>query len=732
MDVKAKVEQLLVKMNLREKAGQMTQITIDTICAGKAYAPDDPLTILPDKLERAAVEYGVGSMLNVGTYAHSLEKWHNLIDTIQAAAQRSRLQIPILYGIDSIHGANYVAGSTLFPQQLALASTWNPDIVEELAAISAYETRAAGIPWTFSPVADLGRHAVWPRLWETFGEDVHLCTALTLAATVGTEGEAINHPHRVAGCLKHFLGYGQPLSGKDRTPAWIPERYLREYYLPPFAAAIKAGARTIMINSGEINGIPVHADRRILHDLLREELGFTGVAVTDWEDIKYLHIRHKVADSYKEAVRIAILAGVDMSMTPLDTEFTDYLVELVEEGAITEARLDESVRRILTLKFELGLFEQTRFATTAYPEFAGKHATNTALQAARESVLLLKNEEDVLPLRAGQKILVTGPTANTLRSLYGGWSLTWQGERTDELLTDQTNLLQAMEQTLGSESVTYVPGASFDEIIDLTAVKEAANDTDVILLCLGESSYTEFYGSIDDLALPIAQQQLADVAVATGKPVVLVLLQGRPRTIDTFVGQTSAVVASFYPGQGGGQALVDVLIGRYNPSGRLPITYPRHSNALELYDHKATENLPLQGVRAMYNPLFKFGEGLSYTTFIYSALELTPTEVMTDTSIQVQVTVRNDGELAGSEVVQVFISDEFASITPPVERLRAFKKVALAPGEQAIVQFDIPVKDLAFVGQDLRWIAEEGDFNIRVGTLSKKITLKKSFIYVTF
>ncbi|MEL6864598.1 MAG: glycoside hydrolase family 3 N-terminal domain-containing protein [Bacteroidota bacterium] len=713
-----KVEALLSQMTLQEKVGQMTQLTVDMVCEGEAYKVKEPRKIVPEKLEAVIGTHQVGSILNVGASAASLENWHEIIGAIQERASENRLKIPVLYGIDAIHGTNYTQGSTLYPQQLALASTWNLAKVEELAQITAYETRASAIPWNFSPVLDLGRNALWPRIWETFGEDVHLSTQMGLAMLKGFQGEDIGDDFRVAACLKHYTGYGMPITGRDRTPAWIPERQLREYYLPAFQAAIAAGAATIMINSGEVNGVPVHASHFLLTEVLRNELGFKGVAVTDWEDIHYLYTRHRVADSYKEAIRLAIEAGVDMSMVPTDLEFPVLLRELVEEGQLSESRIDESVRRILQLKMDLGLFEKSYQAISHFPDFACEAFRQKNRQAAQESIILLKNDS-ILPLAKETRLLVCGPTADSLRSLNGGWTYTWQGEQTDQYKDQYATVYQALKQRLGAH-LTYVPGSTFEAPIDVQAAVEAANGVEAILLCLGEASYTEFPGNIADLDLPKAQQELATALLATGKPVILLCLQGRPRIITDIASQAKAVLTAFYPGNEGGQAIADVLLGEVSPSAKLPITYPRASNALENYDHKHSEVEGIQGMPPAYKPLYEFGHGLTYTAFVYSDLALSQEKIKEEERLDIHVKLQNTGDRTAKEVVLLYISDLYASISPPVRRLRRFEKVELAAGETRDLVFHIQIKDLAFVGYDLKWQTEKGRFKVAIGGLEKE------------
>ncbi len=713
-------------MTIAEKAGQMTQITLDVILEGEMYNAKLPHRLDPEALNEAITKYGIGSVLNTPGIPLSIPEWHKIIDAIQKIAiGNTRLGIPVLYGIDAVHGVNYTLDATLFPQQINMAASWNPDLVEKAAAATAIETRASGIPWNFSPVLDICKNPLWPRLWEGFGEDVHLSTELGLAMVRGYQGEDIGDRHRVGACLKHFLGYGAPVSGKDRTPAWIPERYIREYFLPPFEAAIKAGAASIMINSGEINGIPVHVDKFLLTTLLREELGFEGLVVTDWEDIKYLVSRHHVAANHKEAIRMAINAGIDMSMVPDDFSFTEHLVELVEEGKITEARIDESVARILRFKQQLGLFEHPTIDPNAdYSSFAGPAHTEIALELARESITLLKNDQDQLPLAKTANVLVTGFTANKMSCLNGGWTATWQGDVADKFINGKQTLLAAIQDKIGTGQVQHVEGCSFDQITSLDEARNAAANSDHIILCLGEMTYTEFHGNIDDLTLPQAQIDFATAMIATGKPVTLVLLQGRPRIITAFADEISSILYGYLPGNEGGRAIADILFGDTNPSGKLPITYPKMVNSLVPYDHKHSEITPIQGSQICYNPLFEFGTGLSYTQFQYSNLTLSKPSITTEDSLTITIDVRNTGKRAGKEVVQLYISDEYASISPAVRRLRGFEKIQLLPKEVKTIAFTIEKQSLSFVGIDNKWICEPGTFMVKIGSCSAMFELR--------
>lgn len=729
-----KADELLAKMTLEEKVGQMTQLEISMVSTGR----NQEIRLDPAKLEKAVVKYGVGSILNVADQALTLERWHETIRGIQDAAKRTRLGVPVLYGIDTIHGANYVQGATLFPQPLAMAATWNPELMMRGSEVAAVETRAAGIPWTFSPVLDIGRQPLWPRLWETYGEDPYLASVMGVAAMRGYEGTDISSPERVAACLKHFLGYSLPLSGRDRTPALIPEIYLREYVLPPFKAAVDAGAHTVMINSGEINGVPVHASRFILTDILRKELGFRGVAVSDWEDIKKLVNIHRVAADEKEATRMAVMAGIDMSMVPSDYSFADHLIALVKEGAVPQTRIDEAVRRILTLKFELGLFADPMPNAALKAKFATPASRRLNLDAAREALTLLKNTNALLPLTKNRKVLVTGPTADSLISLNNGWTYVWQGSEESLYPKDRPTIRQAIEAKAGRANVTYVPGTritrapgggsnstptDIDEVVDIAAAARAARDADVVVLCLGEGSYTETPGNITDLTLPEPQLKLAEAVAAAGKPVVIVLVEGRPRIINRIADGAGAILMAYNPGNEGGQAIADVLFGDYNPAGRLPFTYPRHPNALLNYDHKSYENQNTTFGLTPFNPQFPFGHGLSYTTFKYDALRLSRKTLGEQDKLTVSVTLTNTGQRAGSEVVQLYLRDLVASITPPDRRLKRFAKIHLEPGRTRTLTFELERDDLTFIGENNRPVVEPGDFEVLVGGLSEKFTL---------
>jgi beta-glucosidase len=718
-DVARKVDELLARMTLAEKVGQMTQLEIGMVTTGR----DQAIKIDPAKLDKAVVQYGVGSILNVADQALPVDRWHDIIRQIQGAAQTTRLRIPVVYGIDTIHGANYVQGSTLFPQPLAMAATWNPELMRRASEVAAAETRAAGIPWTFSPVLDIGRQPLWPRLYETFGEDPYLAQVMGVATVRGYEGADVSAPEHVAACLKHYMGYSFPLSGRDRTPAWIPEIYLREYFLPTFRAAVAAGAHTLMINSGEVNGVPVHASRYLLTDILRNELGFKGVAVSDWEDIKKLVTIHRVAATEKEATRMAVMAGVDMSMVPSDYSFADNLLALVKEGAVPQARIDEAVRRILTLKYELGLFTRPLPDETLKARVGTPEARQLSLAAAREALTLLKNDGDLLPLDKQKRVLVTGPTADSLMSLNNGWTYVWQGTNAALYPKDRPTILGAVRAKVGERNVTYLPGAALDKELDIGAAVAAAKTADVAIVCLGEGAYAETPGNISDLTLDEAQLKLAAAISAAGKPVVLVLAEGRPRIISRIADGAGAILLAYNPGNEGGQAIADVLFGDYNPGGKLPFTYPRQPHALLTYDHKTFETLDTSFGLTAFNPQFAFGHGLSYTTYKYSDLRLSRPAMSEQDSLHVTVTVTNAGARAGEEVVQLYLRDLVASITPPDRRLKRFAKIHLEPGQAQTLSFDLTREDLAFTGQDNRPVVEPGEFDVLVGGLTGRFTL---------
>ncbi|MFD2563056.1 glycoside hydrolase family 3 N-terminal domain-containing protein [Aquimarina rubra] len=721
-EVDKKVAALISEMTLEEKVGQMTQITLDVITKGdNQYSSSQPYQLDSALVHKAIHTYKVGSILNTPGVPLSRQDWYSTIKTFQDEAAKTPRQIPIIYGIDAIHGVNYTIGATLFPQQIGLAATFNKDLVKEAAKISAYETRASSIPWNFSPVLGLGRNPLWPRLWETFGEDVYLGKTMGVAMVEGYQG-TLGDPNTVASCMKHYLGYSVPLSGKDRTPAWIPERELRQYFLPAFKEAVDAGSITLMINSGEINGVPVHASKFLLTDVLRGELGFEGVAVTDWADINYLHTRHKVAETIKDAIKMSVNAGIDMSMVPHDFEFAELLVELVKEGSVSEERINSAVSRILKVKMQLGLFENPVTNPKDYPDFGSDKFAAVSKRAALESFTLLKNKDNILPLEKGTKILVTGPTANTMRSLNGGWSYNWQGSEADNYAKDMNTISEAFTNF---GNATFKQGVSFEGENNINAAVKAAKESDVILLCLGENSYTETPGNTNSILMPKDQIELAKALSKTGKKIVLVLLEGRPIIFNEIEPLVDAVFMGYLPGNYGADALVDLLYGIENPSGRLPINYPKHPHAFVNYNHKHSDNIAVPNYyESDYDQQYEFGDGMSYTNFEYSDLSLSADEMDEDGSITVSVKVTNTGKRKGKEAVLLFISDLYASITPEVRALKGYEKILLEAGASRKVSFTITKDELSFVNEKLETVAEPGDFEITIRDLKKKIKLK--------
>lgn len=720
-NIDEKVDALLKRMTLKEKVGQMTQITLSVVSQTRPDGSFENKLNLK-KLREAIVEHGIGSILNTGGAANTAANWQDMINTMQKmATQETRLGIPIIYGIDAIHGSNYIKEATLFPQSIAMAATWNRDLVRKEGEITALETRAAGIPWNFNPVLGLGRQPLWSRLWETYGEDSYAAAQFGREYIWGLQGKDGNvaRNDRVAACMKHYAGYSVPLSGHDRTPAWIPERIMRELFLPPFQAAVQAGVLTAMVNSGEVNGIPTHANDFLLKKVLRDEWGFEGLVVSDWADVVNLYKRDHVAESPKDAVRMAVEAGLDMSMVPFDYSFADYLLQLVQEGTIPESRIDTSVRRILRVKFKLGLFDDP-FAHRALLKRIGlKEHKAVSLQAAREAITLLKNDGNILPLSPSAKVLVTGPTANSKSVLNGGWTYVWQGNDERYYPKEDKTVLQALRDELGADRVTFVPGSTIDSVLDISKAVQAAQNADVIVACIGESAYCETPGNINDLALPQAQIALVSALEKTGKPVVLLLLEGRPRIIRPIVDKAQAILMAYLPGPQGSVALAEILSGKVNPSGKLPITYPRYVNDLMCYDHKYNEAYELN----RYYPQWPFGYGLSYTTFSYDHLQLSTKKLKKGTPLKVRVTVTNSGKKPGKEAVLLYVSDLVRSVTPPVRRLKGFQKITLQPGASKTVEFTLNPQDLAFVNEHNQWTLEPGTFKITVGPLSQMFEL---------
>jgi beta-glucosidase len=715
--IEAKVRQLMAKMTLEEKVGQMTQITLESFAKS---GQDGYLVLDPEKLRDGIVNHHIGSILNCGGQARTPENWQEMIAQMQdVATKQTRLGIPILYGIDSIHGTNYVLGATIFPQNIAMAATGNVGLMEKAAEITAMETRAVGIPWNFNPVLDLARQPMWPRVFETFGEDAYIASVMGAAYIRAQQGDDLTRSDKVATCMKHYLGYSMPRSGRDRTPAYIPDRELRQHYVKPFAAAVRAGTVTCMVNSSEINGVPVHSSEFYLTDLLRGELGFEGFVVSDWADIENLYTREKVAKDRREAVKMAVLAGVDMSMVPYDYSFYDTLVELVRDGEVPMSRIDQAVADILRVKFKLGLFDKPYPNKNLLGNVGLETSRKVNLQAAQEAITLLKNEPKTLPLAKSARVLVTGPTANLLSVLNSGWTLTWQGDNEALYPQEKYTILEAIRAKIGEDNVTYVNSVTFDEEKDIAGAVAAAQNVDAIVACIGEPAYCETPGNIDDLTMSEPQLKLVKELATTGKPIVLVLVEGRPRVIRTIVDDAQAILTAYCPGMEGGQAVADVLFGDVNPSGRLPYTYPRFAAGFTTYDHKPSEETR----ENPFHPQWPFGHGLSYTSLVYRALQADRSELRPGQTVAVTVEVINTGDIAAKETVQLYLSDLVASVTPVVRQLKRFEKVDVPAGQTRTVRFELGWDDLAFIGRDNVPVVEPGQFKISVGELSVLLTV---------
>ena len=732
-----RVDSVMSNLTLEEKVGQRAQYTLDVI--GKGVSPNqsvDPFEFDPAKLDTILGMYKVGSILNTtNNKAQTTEMWSYIIKTIQDRAIRET-GIPVLFGIDAIHGTNYTAGATLFPQGVGMGATFNTALMEEGSRISAYETRASNIPYTFAPTMDLIRDQRWSRHWESYSEDTYLTAQMALASLKGFQGDDYNNigKNHVAVSLKHYMGYGVPVSGKDRTPAIISESDLREKFFEPFRQAIEAGALSVMINSGHINGVSTHADHRLLTEWVKEDLNYDGVLITDWNDVENLAFRDHIATDFKDAIRISINAGIDLVMVPYNKNFCNDLIALVKEGKVKQERIDDAVRRVLRMKFRLGLFEKPYWDKAEYPEFGSAAHEAEAKKAADESITLLKNENNILPIKQGARILVTGPNANSMRTLNGGWSYSWQGEKTELFAEKYNTIFEALKNKFGEGKVKYVPGVEYkmdgqyfeENPPQIGAAVAAASGVDYIVLCVGENSYCETPGNLDELTLSENQTALAKALLKTGKPVILVLNEGRPRLIRSIEPETKAVIQLYLPGNYGADALADVLTGEVNPSGKLPYTYPKFEHGLITYDHKPSQNIEgkMEGAYdygAQTSVQYPFGFGLSYTTFEYTNLAVDKKEFKSGDSIQISIDVKNTGNVAGKESVLLFSSDLVASVTPDVRRLRAFDKVMLNPGETKTVKLKLAANDLAFVNELGKWTLEAGDFRLQAGNLTDNI-----------
>ena len=740
--IEAQVEQTLKKLTLEEKIGQMMELVTDLFGANDK---NGVFYIDEHKTDSILSRYKIGSILNApNTCAPTAKQWEKYIAQIQKISMK-RIGIPCVFGLDQNHGSTYTQGGTLFPQNINVAATFNREIARRSAEATAYETRAVSVPWTYSPTVDLGRDARWPRIWENFGEDCYLSSEMGKAMVYGFQGEDPNNidQYHIATSMKHFMGYGVPWTGKDRTPAYISPADLREKHFAPFLAGLQAGALTVMVNSASVNGMPMHANKDILTGWLKEETGWDGVLITDWADINNLYTREMVAKDKKDALRIAINAGIDMIMEPYSCDACGYLVELVKEGKIPMSRIDDACRRVLRMKYRLDLFKNPTQKLKNYPKFGGKEFAKLALEGATESMVLLKNEGNILPLQHGKKILLTGPNANQMRCLDGGWSYTWQGHRADEFAGKYNTIYEAFCNEYGKENVILNQGVTYNEKgkyweenePQIQGAVDAAKDADIIVACIGENSYTETPGNLTDLWLSENQRNLVKELAKTGKPVVLVLNEGRPRLIADIEPLAQGIIDILIPGNMGGDALANLVSGKSNFSGKMPYTYPKEINSLANYDFKKSEEVgTMEGAydyNAKITQQWGFGYGLSYTSYKYSNLKVSQSDFRHGDIIKVSVDVKNTGKVAGKESVLLFSSDLIASMVPDGRRLRAFDKVELQPGETKTMTFELKADDLAFVGWDGKWRLEEGDFKLMIADQSADIHCTDTYQWPT-
>ena len=741
--IEAQVEQTLKKLTLEEKIGQMMELVTDLFGANDK---NGVFYIDEHKTDSILSRYKIGSILNApNTCAPTAKQWEKYISQIQKISMK-RIGIPCVFGLDQNHGSTYTQDGTLFPQNINVAATFNREIARRSAEATAYETRAVSVPWTYSPTVDLGRDARWPRIWENFGEDCYLSSEMGSSMVLGFQGEDPNHidQYHISACMKHFMGYGVPWTGKDRTPAYISPFDLREKHFAPFLAGLQAGALTVMVNSASVNGLPMHANKEFLTGWLKEQTGWDGVLVTDWADINNLYTREMVAKDKKDALRIAINAGIDMIMEPYSCNACGYLIELVKEGKIPMSRIDDACRRVLRMKYRLDLFKNPTQKLKNYPKFGGEEFAKLALEGATESMVLLKNEKlqdgnSVLPLAKGKKILLTGPNANQMRCLDGGWSYTWQGHRTDEFAGKYNTIYEAFCNQYGKENVVLNQGVTYNETgkyceenePKIQGAVDAAKNVDVIVACIGENSYTETPGNLTDLWLSENQRNLVKELAKTGKPVILVLNEGRPRLIADIEPLAQGIIDILIPGNMGGDALANLVSGKSNFSGKMPYTYPKEINSLANYDFKKSEEVgTMEGAydyNAKITQQWGFGHGLSYTSYQYSNLNVCKSDFRHGDIIKVSVDVKNTGKVAGKESVLLFSSDLIASMVPDGRRLRAFDKIELQPGETKTVTFNLNADDLAFVGYDGKWVLEEGDFKLMIADQTVNIHCDKTY-----
>jgi beta-glucosidase len=727
--IEKKVDSLLAKMTLKEKVGQMLNIGLPSILEGDYWDERDSASFDEEKFQKFIVDYAIGSIHNTPQYLASKDEWHQIVKKIQdASVKNTRLGIPVLYGIDNIHGANYIKGSVLFPHQIALAATWNRDIAALNGKITSYESRAASLPWNFNPNIDVAINPLWGRISESFGEDPYLISEMGAAYLKGSQGESLENPETSAVCLKHFIGYGAGRNGKDRANAIIPENSLRQYFLPPFKKAIDDGAMGVMISSNAVNGIPCHINKRYITDILKGELGFKGVVISDFSDVEFLIEAHEITTSKREATKMAVNAGLDMLMNPYDIDVVDYIVEMVEKNEISVERIDDAVTRILRLKFQLNLFEVPYNNPQDFPDFGSEKHIDANYNSAAEAITLLKNKETVLPLKKGKKILVTGYASNSMNLLNGAWSRTFLGQDTKYNDPSKLTILKAIEKEVGSNNIDFVEGTSYTEDINTSIAVSKAKNADYIVICVGELPATEKPSDINELDLPKAQQDLVIKLSVYKKPIILVLLEGRPRIIKEIEPIADAILMAYYPGQEGGRAISDVLFGKINPSGKLPYTYPKYSGNTVTYYHKKADIRDVNWGYDGFYPQFEFGYGLSYTSFEYSNFSIDKDTLKGSESLHISVSIKNTGNREGKEVVQLYLKDLVASVAPDSKRLIRFEKINLKPNQSEIVVFTIDVSDLKFIGIDNAWTIENGDFEFQIGSSSLKV-LKKQVYY---
>jgi len=712
-----KADSIINIMTLEEKVGQMLNVGLSALLEGPFYTYRDTLIFDSTKVSNLLIKYGAGSVQNLGNYPLSPAEWRYYIGQIQKIVKnKTRLGIPILYGIDAVHGANYTAGSVMFPHQINMAASFNTELVKKVAEITSYELKASAIPWNYAPVLDVARQPMWGRIYESFGEDTYLVSQMGAAMLQGAQGDDPIAYNKTISCAKHFIGYGASHNGKDRAPIIMSENYIRQILLPPFKHAIDNGLLSLMISSGSVNGIPSHIDYNLITKLLKEELNFKGLVISDWSDIDNLHSIHKVAQNEREAVKLSVLAGLDMCMEPYDESFAAHLIDLIKSGEVPMSRIDDAVSRILYVKYKSGIFDDSMFESHNYNEFATKKSDSINLVIASESLTLLKNSNSILPLNKNTKVLVTGVAANSINYLNGGWSRTWAGQDTSYNDIEKLTILEAIQQKVGKQNVNFSKGTGYT---DGNYIKEAllkAKQADIIIACVGEKPATEKPSDINELDLPQIQQKLIKELAATGKPVVLVMVQGRPRIIREIEPLVDGIIMAYLPGNEGGKAIANNLYGDYNPSGKLPYTYPRYSGSLWTYDHQLSDERDVNFELNGFTPQYEFGYGLSYTNFKYTDITINSDSLSVNDSIIIKVKISNTGTRIGKESALLFVSDEVASVSPPVKQLKKFKKFELKPSETKQITFTLNQDDLKFINQENEWVIEPGYFTIKIGS----------------